>query len=414
MKINQLLLTHVGVFAVGVSIALVAKRGSNDSQGNSDSAITGRNRSSLESSRAADSSVKERERREAALRTGSSKQAAFQKIANISKMSDPMERQAALMELINRLGPEEFAAVAEEYKKLEHYNESEDEFNMILRGWAKADPLGALDYAGQQENAARETSVVLAAWAGKDAAAAERWALEHHQGDGPNPYMASVIQGIASYDLARATQLAEAMPRSRERGDAVNAITRALMVQGEEAAMAYPSSIKDLALQAGFVDAIARRIASKDADKAASWLTTFSDAEVQKRAAKTVGEALAQENTSTAMTWLTQLEPEARAEAASGIIPVMSAQDLPATAKWVSSLSGTPNYDQIVGAFVPSFGDREPEQAAAWIQQISDPQQQTRLYHRTLGGWARRDAAAVKNWIANNTVPESVTRRFNR
>ena len=78
------------------------------------------------------------------------------------------------MDLINRLGPDEFAAVAEQYRNMDRYGDSRGEFDLILRGWARVDPMGALDYTTNQSKDRGETSLVLAAWAGKDAAAAER------------------------------------------------------------------------------------------------------------------------------------------------------------------------------------------------------------------------------------------------
>jgi hypothetical protein len=295
---------------------------------------------------------------------------------------------------------------------MDRYGDSNGEFDMILRGWARVDPLGALEYTSQQPNSRGESSIVLAAWAGSDAAAAERWALDHHEGDGANPWMTAVIRGLAAHDIARASQLIGTMPNSRERGQAIDAITRALLVQGPEAAMAYPASIEDPQLRAGFVSEIAGRLAGKDPEKAAAWLASTGDAESQNRASRRVAEALARENPDAAAKWVPTLSPAAQAEAARGVIPLMSNNDIEGTAKWVSTIAGIPNYDRVVEEFVWSCDQRAPEQSAAWIQGVSDPAQQTRLYHRMLGGWARRDAEAVKAWVANNEVPNSVANRF--
>ena len=416
MKASKFILTHAAVFAVGVSLALVAQRSESGSSTDDQAAGSG---SSSRSSRSAaggeDSSVAAlRERRETTGRAGKSSLPPAERLAEITRLGDPLERQAALMDLINRLGPDEFAAVAEEYRNTDRYGDSDGEFDLIMRGWAKADPLGALDYATNQLQSRGQTSLVLSSWAGNDAAAAERWALEHHEGDGPNPWMAAVISGIAKTDIDHASRLAGAMPNSRERNRAVDDITRALLVQGLDAAMAYPASIQDPELRAGFVSSIAGRLASKEPDKAAAWLASSGDANSQIRASRQVGEALARQDPAAAAKWLPTLKPEARAEAARGIIPTMSSGDITGTAKWVSGLAGIPNYDRVVEEFVWSCDQRAPEQSAAWIQGVSDPAQQTRLYHRMLGEWARRDAAAVKNWVAANEVPDTVSKRFNR
>jgi hypothetical protein len=226
--------------------------------------------------------------------------------------------------------------------------------------------------------------------------------------------MAAVIRGIAGQDLATASRLAQEMPTSRERGEAVDAITRALFVQGIDAAMAYPASITEEHLRGGFVSSIANRLAAKDPAMAAAWLASMEQGEIQNRAARSVATALARVDTGSAASWVNALKPEARAEAARGIIPIMSSADIAGTARWVSGLAGTPNYDRVVEEFVWSCNSRAPEQSAAWIQAVANPDQQRRLYHRMLGEWAQRDAPAVKEWVTSNEVPADVVRRFSR
>ncbi len=336
------------------------------------------------------------------------------RLASLVRITDTFERQRALMDLVDSLGPAEFAGVAEQFRELDHFNNSRSEYSLILRGWAKADPVAALEYIDQHPNSQMGRYTVLSTWAGNDAAAAERWALDHHQGDGPNPHLASVIQGIAGNDLASASRLAQTMPQSRERSDAVDSITRALFVQGTAAAMAFPDSIADPMLRGGFVSAIANRMIEKDVNQAASWVAAMQQGEIQNRAARSVADALARVDPKTAASWVSTLKPEARAEAARGVIPVMSSTDIAGTARWVSGMAGTPNYDSMVEEFIWSCNTRAPEQSAAWIQGVSDPNQQRRLYGRMLGEWAQKDAAAVKQWVAANNVPADVAKRFSR
>ncbi len=318
------------------------------------------------------------------------------------------------MDLIDTLGPADFAAVADQYRKMDHFGDSRGEYEMILRGWAKVDPLGALADAAQHPNSNHARGTILSTWAGNDAASAERWALENFKGNGANPYLASVIRGIATTDIARASLLAQAMPSGDERGYAVDGITDALFVQGMDAAMAFPGTITDEKLRGGFVEKIAEKLAGKNPELAATWLAGMDQGSIQNRAARDVAEALAHQDTAKAAAWVTTLAPEARAEAARGVIPIMSSSDIAGTARWVSGLAATPGYDSVVEEFVWSCNSRDPEQSAAWIQGVADPDQQRRLYHRMLGEWAQKDLPAVKQWVAANKVPDSVQQRFLR
>ena len=208
MKTSHSILTHAAVFVVGASIAVVASRSkSDDAQGLADGGANSR----LASGRTFDSSSTAGDVRKASSRAGRvtgerasssrSSAAPTELMADIVRMGDPLERQSALIDLLQRLGPDEYAAVAEQYRELDHYGDSGGEFELILRSWAKADPLAAIEYAKESRG---QTSVVLSAWAVNDPAAAEQWAIAQHEGDGPNRNLAYVIRGIAVHDLAHA------------------------------------------------------------------------------------------------------------------------------------------------------------------------------------------------------------------
>lgn len=419
MTRSNLIFTHGAVFSVGIAAAMIVNsvRSSEagdaaDAGGAQTRSISSSAASRLETAGSAASARATRDARSANAGKGSSGGPAVERLAGIVRITDSFERQRALMSLIETLGAGEFAAVADQFRQLDHLGDSRGEYELLLNGWARADPLSALAYVEEHDGRGRAT--ILSSWAGNDPGAAEQWARESYKGDGTNPYMADVIRGIAGQDLASASRLAQEMPSSRERGTAIEAITRALFVQGMDAAMAYPASIADEHLRGSFTSEIAQRLARKDPAKAADWLASMDQGAVQSRAARRVGDALAQVDPKAAATWVSKLKPEAQSEAARGVIPIMSRGDIAGTAQWVSGLAGTPNYDRVVEEFVWSCNTRAPEQSAAWIQGVANPDQQRRLYHRMLGEWAQRDAAAVKQWVASNEVPADVLRRFSR
>ncbi len=414
MNRTTLLLSHGAVFAVGIAAAMIAHRG-DESENAARAAEESRTRAGASTAGMAggpaDAARGGRGARDGA---GPSGGAAVERLGDIVRMTDAFERQRALMELIDSLGPDEFAAVADGFREMDHLGNARDEYELLLRGWAKVDPLGALAYVDEHPGAGRVRGPILETWAGLDAAAAENWALANHDGDGPNPHLAAVIAGIAPHDVEHASRLVQTMPGSRERGQAIEAMTRALLAQGVDAALAFPALISDEHLRGSFVSQIADRVSRRDPEKAAEWVASFPEGEVQNRAARNVAGVLARQDVQQAAQWVKQLSPEAQAEAARGVIPRMSSEDIAGTARWVSTLAGTPNYDRVVEAFVWSCDQRAPEQSATWIQGVSDPGQQRRLYHRMLQSWARRDREAMQNWVASNNVPEDIRERFLR
>jgi len=425
MTRTNLIFTHAGVFSVGIAAAMLANSFRAPSAGASaadDSSRTsaGRHGSAGASGRAegtSGSADKNGTKDEQRLAGKKPKGMAPERLADITRITDSFERQRALMDLIGDLGPGEFAALAEQFRNSDHLADSRGEYDLLMKGWAKIDPVAALAYAGQQGGGMNSQMTVLQTWANTDPAAAERWARENFEGDGANPFLIPVIRGLAATDVAAAAKLAETMPQGRERGETVDAMARALFMQGTDAALAFPATIQDEALRGGLVAAIANRLSGRDPAKAAEWLAAMPQGEIQNRAARGVADALARTDAAAAESFVSKLKPEARAEAARGVIPVMSSGDMnniTRTAQWLTTLAGTPGYDGAVEEFVWSCNTRAPEQSAAWIQGISNPEQQRNLYFRMLREWSQSDATAMRNWVATNNVPDDIKRRFLR
>jgi len=246
MKKSTIIASHAAIFALGAGAAFLTLKGSGRS-GETSNAVGG-NPSGAQSSRDGilehgTAAVKRVQREDRRLATGRTRPT--ESLGKINKITDAYERQRALMDFYDTLAPDQFAAVADEFQKLNHYGNTGTEMELLFQAWAKADPMAALDYIDENPETGRNRGEVLATWAASDPAAAEKWAVDKHQGDGPNPYMTSVIRGIAAYDIPNASRLTASMPSSRERGQAIDAMAKALLMSGTEAAFAFPDTIKD-------------------------------------------------------------------------------------------------------------------------------------------------------------------------
>lgn len=418
MKTPTFILSHVCVFSIGALIAYLVNKGPDESaeiaSANAmlrDTGGTGdfRGKSSQDS-------TADRAKSQRAVPGGTSRQASspVETLGKINRMTDTLSRQRALMNFLDSLAPGDFEKVADQFLEQIHYDNGNTETELLFLAWAKADPLAALDYIERNPETRRNRDEVIATWADTDPAAAERWAIAKHDGDGANPYMAAVVRGIALRDIGKAYELTASMEASRERGQALNYMARALLMSGTETAFAFPESIEDPHLKGSFVSIISQNLSRKDPQAAADWVASMKDGAIQDRAAGEIAERLARQDVGKAAEFVGSLQPEAKSRAAAATIPAMSRDDIAGTAEWVSTLAGTPNYDTVVESFVWSCDQRAPEQSAAWIRAVADPAQQIRLYHRMLGRWARKDAAAVKSWVAENEVPAAVRRRFVR
>jgi len=417
MKKSTIIASHLSMLALGAAVAFVSSKKTEESPAetlirNSENSSVSRG-SGGAGSMDSGSPRSRRETREGTERK-SAGLAPTESFGKINKLGDTYERQRALMDFFDNLAPDDFASVADEFQRMTHYDNEDSEMELLFLAWAKKDPMTALAYIEENPDTRRNRDEVLETWAGADPAAAEKWAMAKHEGDGPNPYMAAIIKGIAATDISNASRLTANMPMSRERGQAIEAMAKALLMNGTEAAFAFPDTIKDETLKGGFVMMIAQNLARQDPQAAADWVASMDKGVLQERAAGQVAERLARVDVSKAADFVAKLQPEARANAAEHVIPSMSRSDIAGTAKWVSSMAGTPGYDKMVESFVWSCDERSPEQSAAWISGVANVEQQTRLYHRMLGNWARNDQNAVRNWVAANNVPENVRQRFSR
>jgi hypothetical protein len=411
MKKPTAILSHVCIFALGCAVAFVSM---NDEEKDTASVVSAdeRSRSGAGSLPGAERHGS-RERREGADRAARQGSSPRESLAKINLLADTYERQRSLMNYFDGLSFEQFAEVADEFRKMPHYDNEGSEMELLFLAWAKKDPVAALDYIAANPDTSRNRDEVLMTWAGADPAAAEQWALTNHDGDGANLYLAAVIKGIALTDMPSASRLTQSMPPGKERGEAIDAVTKALLMSGTEAAFAFPETIADEHLKGSFVVMISQNLARRDPQAAADWIATM-DGKMQERASGNVAGRLARLDLEKATEFVSSLQPSARANAAAATVPVMSSKDIAGTAKWVSTLSGTPGYDKVVESFVWSCDERAPEQSAAWISGVSDTGQQMQLYFRMLGGWAKKDPNAVRTWVAENQVPENVRRRFSR
>lgn len=333
-------------------------------------------------------------------------------VGEINGISGQFERQRAWMDLLDGLAADEFAAVADEYQGMIHLDRGRTEMEMLFQAWGKQDPLGAMAYIEEHPGAGRHRDEVLESWAAMDVAGAERWAKDAYNGDGANPYLASIVKGIAMTDMGKAAELTQSMPLSRERGQAIDAMAKALLLQGRETAFAFPETIKDEHLRGSFVMMISNNLLRKDPQAAADWVLGMKSPQLQERAAAEISDALSKKDARSAQAFVDRLQPGARTLAAAAAVEGLSKIDIAGTATWLKTFAGTRGFDQAVVKFVMSCDERAPEQSAAWISGISDVRTREKVYRRMLGEWGKRDQAGMKNWVAQNEVPEKIRGMF--
>lgn len=339
------------------------------------------------------------------------------RLESIVRGENALDRNRALLAFIDQLAPGDFEEAVAHFRSLGLTDQRLGEYSLLLSAWAKADPLSAMAYAQESTNGRFASETILTSWATLDPDAAMSWAQSNHTGEGANPFMIGIIRGLAESDPQRATALLKEMPRSRERGDALDAVLPYLLAQGNDATRAWIDSLTDESLRDGAMLRSAERLANEDPEGTVKWLLQ-NPGEAADRRMDNVYNTWAGKNEQAALTSYANMPAgPARSNALSGIVTAVASED-PAKAISLMNQYGTDVNDDVVRNFVwHSFGN-DPYAAVGQIARMQNEGQRDRMYRRTLSRWVEMDAAAASAFMQSTPLPESVvqdiTRRLNQ
>lgn len=345
--------------------------------------------------------------------TAGDSQERLAKLESIVRGENPLDRNRALLAFIDQLGPGDFEGAVAHFRSLGMTENRFGEYALLLSAWAKADPLTALTYAKENTGSRFATNTILTSWASTDPEAAIRWAEASHEGEGANPYLAGIIRSVAASDPTRATQLLTGMPRSQERGEALDAMLPHLLTQGGEATRNWIEGITDESLKNGAMMRAAEQLAATDPAGTAAWLMA-NPGEATQRRMDDVYSQWARKDEQAAMSSLAALPSgENRSNALRGVISSVAVKD-PKAAVSVMDRYAPDVTDRVVQNFVwHSFGN-DPSVAVTQISRIANEREREQMYRRTMDAWMERDANAATAWMQTNQLPQSVQDHLNR
>lgn len=345
-----------------------------------------------------------------ASRRGEDNLAAMERIVHTS---DPLERTQAWLDYVNSLDPSEFESVVASFRALGMTESRMGEYAMLLSAWAKNDPLAALDYAQANTGNRFARNTILGVWAASDPEAAVQWAQQNHQGEGANPWMIGVIQGLAEHDPARASQLLAEMPFSEERGQALAALLPALLQQGPDAAKAWAETIADERLRDGAIGRIAENLARQDPAGTAAWLAGMPGSAASGSMDDVVATWVQQDKDAAVGYFQGLPSGDIRTNALRGIANQLALEDPRAASAFLDNHAADAD-DRVYQQFVWNSFGQAPDVAASYIGRISDERRRDAMYGRMLDGWLRRDFDSASQWIGGAQLPDPVRQRLDR
>lgn len=382
--------------------------------GTSETSARAARSSSASSNREASATRTQSARRESSTRAAaSSREQRTERLESIVRGEDPLNRGRALLAFIDQLGANDFEEAVAHFRSLGITESRMGEYAMLLSAWAKTDPIAALEYAKANTGNNFATNTILTSWAATDAEGAIRWAETNHQGDEPNPYFAGIIRSLAETDPLRATDLLTSMPRSVERGEALDAMVPHLLRQGTEATRSWIEGLSDDALKNGAMLRVAERLAANDPAGTAEWLLANPGDAAQRRI-DDVYSVWARQDEQAAMASMVSLPPgENRSNALRGLVTSVASEN-PSAAVSIMDRFPADVTDRVVQHFIwHSFGT-DPSTAVNQISRIADQNDRDQMYRRAVGRWLENDSAAATAWLQSNPLPQNVMDELNR
>jgi hypothetical protein len=329
------------------------------------------------------------------------------RLESIVRGEDPLDRTRAMLDFIDQLGPGDFESAIAHFRSLGITEQRFGEYGMLLSAWAKLDPMAALDFAKANTRSPFATNTILATWAVNDPEAAINWAKSNHEGESANPYMPGIIRSLAATDPTRASQLLTEMPRSAERGQALDALLPHLLRQGTEVAKNWISGLTDEALRNGAMTRTAEKLAEIDPAGTAAWLLT-GPSDAKNETFDNVYTAWVAKDKQAALSSLAALPAgEDRSNALRGAIRKMATENPSEAAALMNRYPGDVN-DRLVRNYVWHSFDKDPGAAIGQIARMTDANDRDRTYARTVGAWLERDPAAATSWMQVNPLPPAV------
>ncbi len=302
---------------------------------------------------------------------------------------DTVAKMTDFLELLATLG--DSGAFAEVLGVLmEDFNPRENgrEFSMLMQKWADVDPRGALEYSkGIDDWAGRwASSTVLSKFVATNRDEAIAWAKENgtpnkgREEDG-NWMMAGVISGLAKIDPDAATELARNEPRSRARGEMLEALLGSYVEQGEDVARAWAANLPDDVFKVGALSRLTGQLADKDLESTVKWVESLPTGEATPRVY-------------------------------SELVGRWAREDPNEAGNWLGTFPASPEMDEPRQTFAWSIRERDPESAIAWAATISNPEQRDRATFELARDWVRREPEVAKTWVATSPLPDDVKKRL--
>jgi len=322
---------------------------------------------------------------------------------------DPVKSQLLFARLMEELTPDNAPAALAMIRENVSGFDSMRYMGTLAYKWGQVDPITAMKELAQADprgGGRMSQNVVLTGWASADPKAAMEW-LNAYEGEGKDWLSMSIVNGMAKSDPEGALKYVSALEREEDRARGAETIAREMIrLGGADKAVAWLNGLTDPDMKSGAFRTVAEQIMRGDPAKAAEWIKTYAGEEYAQDALRNVSESLARRDPQEALKFANSLTGKAQSSAIGQAINEWARQEdgvhMAEAAKYVESLPQGDARDAGTRAIAREAVREDPQAGIAWANQIQDPEVRTDTLIDVARRYLREDRAAAEAWLATS------------
>jgi len=324
--------------------------------------------------------------------------------------ANPITRSATFASLLSDLSPQNIDAVLDVYEDIPMGFENMHEYQLLLFGWAKFDPQGAIDYCKERATgigAGFATSGVLHGWASENPRAALAWVQAPENVGMSKLYNFGLVRGWASKDLPEATAYVAGLEKGGDRHELVKILTREQLKKGFSPTRLWVESIDDQDMKKSAFTNLTQQRSREHPVAVASWLKEHAGEAYAEGSLQRLGDNWGQRDPAAAALFFDELPAgEGRTGGMKEVVKHWTKEDPEATGNWINQKDPSPEMDPVVAAYAKEVSKADGAGAMKWAVTITEPKLQEEVVTSVGHNWYRQDKDSVESWLPQSGLAE--------
>lgn len=324
--------------------------------------------------------------------------------------SNPITRSVVFSQLLADLDSENLEAVLEVYEDIPMGFENMHEYQMLLYGWGKFDPSGAIEYCNKRATgigAGFATAGVLHGWASSDPQAALAWVRAPENEGMSKIYNFGLVRGWASQDLTAATTYVTDLDEGGDRHELVKILTTEQLKQGFSPTRFWVESMEDENMKKSAFTNLTQQRSREHPEEVAQWLKEHAGKEYADASFGRLGDNWGQRDPVAAAKYFDELPAgEGKNEGMREVVEHWAKDDPEATGNWLNEKEPSADMDPIYATYARQVSEEDGAGAMQWAVSITEPKLQKRTITSVGQNWYRQDKDSVETWLPESGLPE--------